>query len=188
MHIGDAVEFCKQTELTETYDVIIIDSSDPHGPAEGLFDKRFMMDVHRLLKPGGVMCQQVRERDTHTSVFIFYRIFFAMAHRKLEQYATAHFINDHVPIISHETHKHTQSQAETLWLDLELIKEMKENNTKAFLVAKYASMQVPTYPCGQLGAWLAIKSTGDATKDKAIDVVKTVRKVRIFEYFSRCFL
>ncbi len=68
-------------------------------------------------------------------------------------------------------------QGETLWLDLELIKEMRASNSETFAVCKYASMQVPTYPCGQLGAWVAIKSTKDEKKDKVLDVTVPVRKV-----------
>ena len=38
--------------------MIIIDSSDPDGPASGLFGKEFYQLVHKALKPGGVTCSQ----------------------------------------------------------------------------------------------------------------------------------
>ncbi|KAK9831342.1 hypothetical protein WJX81_003808 [Elliptochloris bilobata] len=41
-----------------TYDAIIVDSSDPVGPAEVLFQKPFFQAMHRALKPGGVICTQ----------------------------------------------------------------------------------------------------------------------------------
>jgi spermidine synthase len=40
------------------YDCIIIDSSDPVGPAETLFRKEFFESVAAALAPGGVMCNQ----------------------------------------------------------------------------------------------------------------------------------
>lgn len=41
-----------------TYDVIIVDSTDPVGPAEGLFTEAFYADCHRALRPGGVVVGQ----------------------------------------------------------------------------------------------------------------------------------
>ncbi len=39
-------------------DVVIVDSTDPVGPAAGLFTKAFLADVRRALGPGGVVVQQ----------------------------------------------------------------------------------------------------------------------------------
>src|SRR3546814_4789298 len=39
-------------------DVIIIDSTDPVGPAEGLFGKKFYLDCIKALKPDGMLVQQ----------------------------------------------------------------------------------------------------------------------------------
>lgn len=39
-------------------DVIIIDSTDPVGPAEGLFSEAFYRDCHKALRPGGIVVQQ----------------------------------------------------------------------------------------------------------------------------------
>ncbi|MCB2193695.1 MAG: polyamine aminopropyltransferase [Deltaproteobacteria bacterium] len=50
--IGDGVAFVR--EATEPYDAILIDSSDPDGPAEGLFGKAFYQSVDNALAPGGV--------------------------------------------------------------------------------------------------------------------------------------
>ena len=41
-----------------SYDVIIIDSTDPVGPAEGLFAEPFLRDCHRALAPDGLLAQQ----------------------------------------------------------------------------------------------------------------------------------
>ncbi|WP_440996327.1 polyamine aminopropyltransferase [Arhodomonas sp. SL1] len=40
------------------FDVVIIDSTDPVGFAEGLFGAAFLTDVHRILADGGVLVQQ----------------------------------------------------------------------------------------------------------------------------------
>ena len=42
------------------YDVIIVDSSDPVGPAETLFQPEFYEKMAAALNPGGVICTQVR--------------------------------------------------------------------------------------------------------------------------------
>ncbi|MBY0403966.1 MAG: spermidine synthase, partial [Cyanobacteria bacterium] len=40
------------------FDVILIDSTDPLGPGEGLFTNAFYQDVKAALKPGGLMVAQ----------------------------------------------------------------------------------------------------------------------------------
>lgn len=39
-------------------DIIIVDSTDPIGPAEGLFGPGFVADCHRALAEGGILVQQ----------------------------------------------------------------------------------------------------------------------------------
>lgn len=39
-------------------DVIIVDSTDPVGPAEGLFNEAFYRDCLKCLRPGGILVQQ----------------------------------------------------------------------------------------------------------------------------------
>ncbi len=52
----DGLEHVK--EKTNQYDIAIIDSSDPIGPATKLFEKEFYVDVSRCLKEDGLMvCQ-----------------------------------------------------------------------------------------------------------------------------------
>ncbi|MDX1252486.1 MAG: polyamine aminopropyltransferase [Gammaproteobacteria bacterium] len=41
-----------------SYDIIIVDSTDPVGPAEGLFSAPFFRDCHRALRDGGLIVQQ----------------------------------------------------------------------------------------------------------------------------------
>lgn len=39
-------------------DIIIVDSTDPIGPAEGLFNRSFYQQCHRILRTGGLLVQQ----------------------------------------------------------------------------------------------------------------------------------
>jgi len=103
--VGDGVGFAEQA-ADASFDVIIIDSSDPVGPAEKLFSKEFYVNAHRILKPGGVLC----------------------------------------------------SQGECLWVHAELIEKMLREHGAPFASAEYASIQVPTYPSGQIGAFLGKKA------------------------------
>ncbi len=53
----DGLAFVKQLE-PESIDVIIVDSTDPIGPAEGLFGPDFVADCFAALADGGIMVQQ----------------------------------------------------------------------------------------------------------------------------------
>jgi spermidine synthase len=57
IHIGDGVEFVKQSEAG-SFDVVIVDSTDPIGPGVGLFSGAFYKEVRRTLKPGGIVMAQ----------------------------------------------------------------------------------------------------------------------------------
>lgn len=52
----DGIAYVRDTD--RTFDVIIIDSSDPVGPGEGLFTQAFYADARSKLRPGGVLCAQ----------------------------------------------------------------------------------------------------------------------------------
>lgn len=47
-----------QEATTGSVDVIIVDSTDPIGPAEGLFNQAFYEQCHRVLAPNGILVQQ----------------------------------------------------------------------------------------------------------------------------------
>ncbi|MCS7227005.1 MAG: polyamine aminopropyltransferase [Gloeomargarita sp. SKYB31] len=57
LHITDGVAFVAQAPA-QTYDVVIVDSTDPVGMAEGLFGPAFYQDVARILQPAGVLTTQ----------------------------------------------------------------------------------------------------------------------------------
>jgi spermidine synthase len=63
-----------------------------------------------------------------------------------------------------------------MWLDLDLIQVMLRENAAPFAAARYGSIQVPTYPCGQLGAVVAAKAGGHVKKG-GFDITKPVRSV-----------
>jgi len=111
LQIGDGLAFAKAA-ADETYDVIVVDSSDPVGPAEGLFSPEFYANAHRILKPGGLLC----------------------------------------------------CQGECLWVHADLIETVLRDNLAPFAGVEYASMQVPTYPSGQIGCVLGRKAYADGSK------------------------
>ncbi len=57
VRIEDGVEYIANLPPAST-DVILLDSSDPVGPAEGLFNATFFAACRRALKPGGVLALQ----------------------------------------------------------------------------------------------------------------------------------
>ncbi|CAH9136958.1 unnamed protein product [Cuscuta epithymum] len=65
LHVGDAVEFLRQTPEGK-YDAIIVDSSDPVGPAQELVEKPFFETLARALRPGGVLCNMAESMWLHT--------------------------------------------------------------------------------------------------------------------------
>ena len=68
LHIEDGISYLKNCP-EDTYDVIIIDSTDPVGPAEGLFTSEFYKDAYRCLKDGGIMVAQSESPHFNTTVF-----------------------------------------------------------------------------------------------------------------------
>lgn len=95
--IGDGCKFLENSK--SEYDVIIVDSSDPVGPAEVLFEKPFYVNMKNALRPGGVIA----------------------------------------------------TQAECLWLHLDLIKRLLVQAKEMFNQAEYAYTTIPTYPSGMIG-------------------------------------
>ncbi|CAN1852813.1 Spermidine synthase 2, partial [Linum perenne] len=67
LHIGDGVAFLKAVPKG-TYDAVIVDSSDPIGPAQELFEKPFFQSVANALRPGGVVCTQAESIWLHMHI------------------------------------------------------------------------------------------------------------------------
>ncbi len=56
VRIGDGIAFVGET--TERFDVVLVDSTDPQGPAVGLFSPAFYAQIARRLTPQGVLVVQ----------------------------------------------------------------------------------------------------------------------------------
>eukprot|EP00741_Cyanophora_paradoxa_P002309 tig00000581_g2240.t1 len=95
--VADGNEYLKDKE--GYFDVIIVDSSDPVGPAEVLFQSPFFRSLKRTLRPNGIVC----------------------------------------------------TQAECMWLHLDIIKSVLADCRAIFNTVEYAYVNTPTYPCGNIG-------------------------------------
>lgn len=67
--IGDGIQFVAEAK-PETYDVIIVDGSDPAGPAEGLFTENFYSNCRRALRNNGVLVTQGESPMFHSETFV----------------------------------------------------------------------------------------------------------------------
>lgn len=56
IHIADGLKFIRSCE--DKYDIIIVDSTDPFGPGEGLFTKEFYGNCYKALHDDGIMINQ----------------------------------------------------------------------------------------------------------------------------------
>jgi spermidine synthase len=81
--IDDGIRYVKEADVAP-YDVILVDGSDPVGPAEGLFNRAFYEGCRRLLSPNGVFASQaespLRMRDVHLEMVKTLRDVFKSAH------------------------------------------------------------------------------------------------------------
>ena len=91
------------------FDVMIVDSSDPVGPAEKLFSPAFYKTAFHVLSETGILC----------------------------------------------------TQGECYWLDKQFMRDLIDQNARIFTQhggsAEYATISVPTYPCGQISAFILSK-------------------------------
>ena len=56
IHFENALKFIRRQE--GAYDLIIVDSTDPFGPSEGLFTREFYGSCHNALRDDGIMVNQ----------------------------------------------------------------------------------------------------------------------------------
>ncbi|WP_455217246.1 polyamine aminopropyltransferase [Kaarinaea lacus] len=64
---GDGIQWVKDRD-PESLDIIIVDSTDPIGPAEGLFSRDFYLDCMAALRPGGLVVQQSESPLLHMKI------------------------------------------------------------------------------------------------------------------------
>lgn len=81
--IGDGVAWAREADVAP-YDVILVDGSDPVGPAVGLFDDAFYAGCRRLLAADGVLatqCESPRfQRQVHVDMVLALRRAFGKAY------------------------------------------------------------------------------------------------------------
>ena len=68
-YFGDGIEWMRQAEA-DSIDVIIVDSTDPIGPAVGLFSAEFYADCARALRAGGLLIQQSESPLYHMPIVL----------------------------------------------------------------------------------------------------------------------
>lgn len=66
---ADGIDYVRRAN-DESLDIIIVDSTDPVGPAEGLFREPFYRDCLRALKPHGLLVQQSESPLLHAESII----------------------------------------------------------------------------------------------------------------------
>jgi spermidine synthase len=67
--IDDGIKFVQEA-IDASYDLVIVDSSDPVGPSEGLFTKSFYENVYRCLRPNGVVTVQSESPSFNPKAFL----------------------------------------------------------------------------------------------------------------------
>jgi spermidine synthase len=80
--IDDGVKYAKNT--SKTFDVVLIDSTDPIGPAQPLFNREFYASIFKLLDKNGIMISQSEspfyDTEIQRSMFSNQRPFFKKIH------------------------------------------------------------------------------------------------------------
>lgn len=66
---GDGIRWMAEAE-PGSVDVVIVDSTDPVGPAEGLFNRAFYANVHRALGDNGILVQQSESPMLHLEILV----------------------------------------------------------------------------------------------------------------------
>ncbi len=61
--VTDGIKYAKENK--NTFDVVMVDSTDPVGPAAGLFDKDFYKSIYECLKEDGIFVAQTESPFFH---------------------------------------------------------------------------------------------------------------------------
>ena len=82
LKIEDGIKWVENSD-NESYDIVIIDGSDPQGPAKGLFNEKFFRNCKRILKPKGIFATQSESPEsffeTHVDMINILREIFEFA-------------------------------------------------------------------------------------------------------------
>lgn len=68
IHVMDGVKFVKTAD-SASYDLVVVDSSDPLGPASVLFSESFYRSLNRILRSDGMMVTQSESPLIYPTVF-----------------------------------------------------------------------------------------------------------------------
>ena len=69
INVGDGIAYVREAP-DDAFDAVLLDGSDPVGPAAPLFDEKFYADVARVLRPGGVFSLQSESPMVTTEVWV----------------------------------------------------------------------------------------------------------------------
>jgi spermidine synthase len=69
LHFTDGIQWVADAK-PDSYDVIIVDSTDPVGPAAGLFSETFYMNCFRALRPRGIVVGQSESPLFHPDLIV----------------------------------------------------------------------------------------------------------------------
>ncbi len=78
IHVEDGMRYVRRVK--DFYDLIIVDSTDPFGPGEGLFSKEFYGNCYKALNENGIMVNQQESPFYHKDALAVQR-----AHRNIVQ-------------------------------------------------------------------------------------------------------
>lgn len=67
LRFADGIQWVQEA-LSDSVDIIIVDSTDPVGPAEGLFNEAFYRECFRCLGPNGLLVQQSESPLFHSEL------------------------------------------------------------------------------------------------------------------------
>lgn len=68
LKIEDGIKYVKEA-ADASFDLVIVDSTDPIGPSEGLFTEKFYRDVYRILRQDGILITQSESPRYNVNVF-----------------------------------------------------------------------------------------------------------------------
>jgi len=85
VRIEDGIRYVREAE-EDSFDVVLLDGTDPRGPAKGLFDESFYKSVHRVLKSSGVFALQSESPIFLLDVFKAIQLALRRVFRKVHPY------------------------------------------------------------------------------------------------------
>jgi len=90
-HFEDGLKFIRHCE--DEYDLIIVDSTDPFGPGEGLFTKEFYGNCYKALREDGIMVNQHESPFYKEDAYAMQR-----AHKRIvESFPISRVYQAHIP-------------------------------------------------------------------------------------------